>query len=157
MHLKLTADELRLLVDYDPGTGHLLRRSKRVGTPYMENGYTRIRIDGRAYRAHRLAWLHFYGEWPSEQIDHINGARSDNRIENLRQASNAMNGQNRKGPKSHNKSGYLGVHWNKKDRSFRAVIKANRVTHYLGSFKDPAVAYQAYLSAKRVLHAGCTI
>jgi len=157
MNSTLTADELRSLVGYDPTTGLLQRLSRRVGTPYMENGYIRIRIDGRAYRAHRLAWLHFHGEWPSEQIDHINGFRSDNRIENLRQVSNAINGQNRKGPKSNNKSGYLGVHWNKKDRAYRAVIKANRVTHYLGSFQDPATAYQAYLAAKRVLHPGCTI
>ena len=70
--------------------------------------YTYISIYGKRYPAHRLAWLYIYGEWPPDQIDHIDGEPSNNRLDNLRLATNSENQQNRK-IASNNTSGAKGV------------------------------------------------
>ncbi|MDA6380520.1 HNH endonuclease signature motif containing protein [Escherichia coli] len=69
-----------------------------------------IMINGKAYPAHRLAWLIVYGTMPDGFIDHINRVRTDNRISNLRLVTHSENMQNRKIQKN-NKSGYRGVSW----------------------------------------------
>jgi hypothetical protein len=89
---KLTAERLRERLHYDAETGVFTRR---VGSGHAHagdmagsvhsTGYVRIGIDGGKYTAHCLAWLYVHGVWPSDQIDHINRNRSDNRIANLRQ------------------------------------------------------------------------
>ena len=91
----LNADEARELLDYDPATGVL--RWKRNMTPRARAGkeagviqmgrYRRGGIRGRYYMSHRLAWLIVTGEWPTQEIDHINGACADNRWSNLRRSS----------------------------------------------------------------------
>jgi hypothetical protein len=95
-------ERLRELFSYDPTTGRFTRAvgvrgaaSGIVAGSKQRSGYVYMRVDGRAYRAHRLAWLLIYGTWPN-QIDHINHNRSDNRIANLRPASRALNALNRK-------------------------------------------------------------
>ena len=89
---KLTAERLRERLHYDAGTGVFTRRvgSGHARTGEMagsvhSTGYVRISIDGGKYTAHCLAWLYVHGVWPPDQIDHINGNRSDNRIANLRE------------------------------------------------------------------------
>jgi hypothetical protein len=114
----------------------------------MNNGYVCIRIDNILYTAHRLAWLYVHGNWPAHQLDHINKNRSDNRLCNLREATNAENAQNRK--RSDNKTGYTGV--NQENNKWKAEIKLNYKTIRLGLFETPEEAYSAYLSAKHGLH-----
>jgi hypothetical protein len=98
----LTAERLRELVDYDPETGKFTwtrnRAYKALGgtaAGYLNtNGYARITIDSVSHAAHRLAWLHVYGEWPKASIDHINRNRQDNRIANLREATQSEQNAN---------------------------------------------------------------
>lgn len=119
------------------------------------NGYLQICIDGQLYKAHRLAWLLHYGEWPKENIDHINGDRSDNRISNLRDVDQFINMQNQRKGSSRNKSGLLGVSpW--KGR-WKAEIFVSGKKKYLGLFDTANEAHAAYLNEKRGAHAGCTL
>lgn len=96
---------LKEVLDYDPATGVFTWRVElnargKVGDPAGCNswGYRVIRIDGRLYGAHRLVWLYVHGRWPDAMIDHVNGDRSDNRIENLREANSVQNAHNAKRP-----------------------------------------------------------
>lgn len=159
MNSQLTQSRLKELLHYNPDTGLFTWKvslSKRVkvgdiaGT-VKNPGYLRIRIDGKPYYAHRLAWLYVYGAWPKDQIDHINGERTDNRICNLREATNAENQQNRK-KQINNVSGYPGVYWNKSGQKWQARIKINSKTKYLGLFETPEAGHHAYLAAKAELH-----
>lgn len=105
--------------------------------------------------AHRLAWLYVHGEWPSKHLDHLNGNRTDNRIENLRQVSVAENAENTRRPHRDNKSGYLGVC--KKRGKWLAVIQIKGKYTRIGLFDTPEMAHEAYLAEKRKHHKACTI
>ena len=127
-------------------------------------GYIQVKADTHLLYAHRLAWLHFYGEWPADQIDHINGIRDDNRIVNLRDVSQQVNAQNQRKarrpavPSSFN-TGLLGTYLCRKRWVFVAQIQ-NPITRRqirLGCFATADDAHQAYLEAKRRLHEGCSI
>jgi hypothetical protein len=121
-----------------------------------DKGYIVIRCFGRLHHAHRLAWLLTHGAWPSGDIDHINGVRADNRIANLRDVSRSVNQQNLKAARRDNQNGLLGV---KKTRcgTFEARINLNGRYVHLGTFPAAAEAHQAYITAKRNNHEGCTI
>lgn len=114
-------------------------------------GYLQIRVNKKLYFAHRLAWLHFYGEHPKDQIDHINCIKTDNRISNLREATNFENSRNTK-INSRNKSGFKGVRWHVRDKVWRAEIRINKKYVYLGSFKSPEEAHVVYIKAAEKLH-----
>jgi hypothetical protein len=92
-----------------------------------------------------------YGEWPSGEIDHINGVRTDNRVENLRVATRSENMQNTKKPVT-NKSGKKGVSWDKTTGKWRAEIRANGKKYNLGRFKTIEEAFKAHESAADKLH-----
>jgi hypothetical protein len=112
-------------------------------------GYTQIKLRGRSYPAHRLAFLYMTGAWPEADVDHINGVRSDNRWENLRPATNAENAQNAKRRKD-NTSGLAGV--TRRGRRWRAQINAGGVRHNLGHHDTAEQAYAAHAEAKARLH-----
>jgi len=116
-----------------------------------EYGYYRVSINRKLYAAHRIVWFLVKGEWPTGQIDHINGIGSDNRIENLRVVNSSENNQNKKAPNT-NSSGFMGVSWNKKGKKWEARIKLNGKQKYLGYFSTPELAYDAYLKAKSAMH-----
>lgn len=105
------------------------------------DGYLKGRLLGERYRAHRVIWLLHTGSWPSDQIDHINGNKSDNRIENLRDVSGQENLRNQR-RRSTNTSGYAGVSWHKRDNRWSAQIWHDGRKRHLGLFKsrDEAVA-----------------
>lgn len=115
-------------------------------------GYIVIRILGKLYGAHRLAWLYVYGYFPAEDTDHINGVRTDNRIENLREATRSENNQNIKKCKKNSETGFLGVRANKRDGTFVSRINTKGTHIHLGTFKTAELAHEAYLKAKRELH-----
>lgn len=122
-----------------------------VANNVSAHGYIRIGIDGTRYQAHRLAWFYVYGKWPRSQIDHINRDRLDNRISNLREASDAQNKQNL-GLNSRNTSGVTGVTWDKQRQKWFAKINHNYKQIPLGRFDNIQDATNAYAEAKRRLH-----
>lgn len=161
-------EKIKDLLKYDPDTGIFTWIGKsatranrtKVGSQagsLAQNGYTIISIFGNRILAHRLAWFFVYNKFPDYNIDHINGNPNDNRIENLRDISQALNSQNARKPRTNNKSGYLGVHFSKVSNKWTSQITIDRKCKSLGFFKTPEEAYTAYLRAKRELHEGCTL
>lgn len=154
----LTQERLKELLDYDPDAGIFTRRiamnghraGETCGTVHFE-GYIAIKVDGRSYMAHRLAWLYVEGRWPRREIDHVNRSRSDNRWCNLREATRGENQQNRS-VRRDSKSGYPGVTWDRAAKKWRARISRGGKQFFLGHFDDPLQAAGAYRDAKSALH-----
>lgn len=156
----LTQQRLKELLSYDQGTGIFIwstKKSKRIKIGDIAgcknpDGYIYIRVDGKGYFAHRLAWLYVYEKMPEKEIDHINEIRDDNRMCNLRLANHQENGQNQSNPRTHNTSGFLGVSWHKCGKKWRAYITLNGKIKHLGYFNTAEEAHAAYLCAKREYH-----
>ena len=154
----LTQKRLKELLHYDPETGvftwRITRGSNAVkGTEAgaIDGEYLRIKIDGKSYRAHRLAILYVTGKWPPHDVDHKNHAGTDNSLGNLRPATEAQNMKNRKLNRN-STSGYKGVTWNKKDQRWWARIMVSGKSKFLGRFNDPETAHAAYCAAADALH-----
>jgi len=154
MRNDLTADRLRALMHYNPETGefsrnvHLSNRSRAsqvVGNKHS-SGYIIICVNGSPRRAHRLAWLYVYGEWPKEQIDHINGIRDDNRIANLRDVTALENKRHRTMPQKPGRM--LGAALHKATGRWSSQMTVNYKKIHLGYFNTEAEAHSAYAAAK---------
>ena len=154
-------------LDYDPSTGvftwkaipNPIHREKiwnkrfagtRAGST-DKAGYTRIKIHGSSESAHRLAWLWVTGKEPSDEIDHRDGDRSNNRFDNLREATRSQNCQNRV-PLPKGASDHCGVYFHKRNNRWIGQINADKVRHYLGSFKTEEAANAAVRAARARLH-----
>jgi hypothetical protein len=159
----LTAEWVRGLFDYDHEMGALIwrvdkgpraRRGDVAGSTHSSRrGY--VKVDGRSHLVHRLIWLHVYGRWPEQEIDHVDGDPLNNRIANLRDVTRSVNQQNLFRAKANNQCGLLGVR--RVRGRWRARITSNGSPLHIGSFATAEEAHQAYLKAKRELHPGCTI
>lgn len=112
-------------------------------------GYLSGRILDGAYQAHRVAWAIYYGNWPSTQIDHINGDRKNNKIENLRDVTQQENCRNL-GMRSDNSSGHVGVAWFERDQRWRAYITVGGKQVHLGYYVSIGEAVAARLTATTV-------
>lgn len=141
---------------YDKETGVFTwancRRPHLNGNPLGtldKDGYLTAKINQVRVRLHRLAWFVEYGEWPSSQIDHINGDKVDNRIVNLRLADNSENNCNRP-VQSNNKLGIKGVR--RHGSGYQALICKNKKQILLGTFKTVEEAKAAYDKAATKLH-----
>ena len=156
----INADYLRSRVTYSPDTGDLTwlptgnRRwdTRLAGTlaGTRRNGYLVLSFNGEKYYAHRLVWLYVTGEWPPNEIDHIDRDRINNRFANLRPATSGQNKGNLS-KRSNNTSGTKGVFWHKHMRRWRAQIQQAGVSRHLGYFnttEDAAVAYAAAARAQ---------
>jgi hypothetical protein len=151
----LTVDCVNSLLSYDAISGHFTwlvdpctgprRKGTRAGC-LDQTGYWLIKIGQKRYMAHRLAWFSVHGSWPNLDIDHINGDRNDNRLENLREASRSENCANRR-LQSSGKSGFKGIHWNKKLNKWQVGLKQGQLKKHIGVFKDLEDAKSAYLRA----------
>ena len=155
----LTQEQLKSILHYDQKTGIFtwrIRSSNRVkigmaaGTKHIM-GYVSISIDKKPYLSHRLAWLYVHGYMPTNEIDHINGVRNDNRILNLREANHAENIRNT-GMYSHNTSGYRGVYFRKDTNKWQSQTKLHGKHISLGSFDTAIEASKAYESYVLINH-----
>lgn len=157
----MNASELRSILMYDRLSGIFRWRSSLGGVTFgaiagrvKSDGYIEIHVRGKSYGAHRLAWLYVYGEFPKNEIDHINGNRADNRIRNLRNATKAENQHNRSLVSRISASGLTGVFPNKNGK-WSAGIRVDGKRTTIGSFATKEEASAAYLRAKRKLHPKC--
>lgn len=154
---------VRYLFKYSKRTGLFTRRVSvspkalkgMVAGEKHPRRYVAISIRNKKYYAHRLAWLYVTGEWP-DQIDHINGVKSDNRWRNLRAADYRLNSENRFKPQSNNTLKTLGVSPSD-GKGFRARIGVRGKEMHLGTFPTKKKAHAVYVKAKRALHEGCTL
>lgn len=162
----LSAQYLRKVLDYAPETGrftwrisvpHSPRKAGDDAGTFDVEGYRRIVIQHKSYRAHRLAWLYLHDEWPLLQIDHVNGDKADNRIANLRLVTTSQNQQNLKAAHRDSASGVLGIVWVKKRKKWEARVRLNGKSYYAGQFDDPQEAHKSYVRAKRQLHTHGTL
>jgi len=153
-------EQMKALLDYVPETGHFVwkvdRRRVRPGDIagcVGHHGYRLIRLGGHLRHAHRWVWYWHTGEWLDSHIDldHINGNRDDNRIENLRIASRCQNMWNGK-TRADNKTGYPGVVKPKGRDKWDARIIVKGEFHFLGAFDTYEQAVAARQAAERVLH-----
>lgn len=148
-------DSLKEFLHYHQESGKLLWKSNKkpinqwreAGTLWV-NGYVRIRCRGKYYYAHRVVWYLAHGE--NVEIDHINGIRTDNRIENLRSCNRQQNLRNssKHFPNGSATSKCKGVYWSKQKSKWHARINVDGKTKHLGFFsdeKDAAVSYDAAL------------
>jgi len=156
-----TIEQVKFRVNYNPESGaftwnhapnHSQVRADSIGN--SSKGYKQISIDGMRVLAHRLAWFIHFGQWPSQQIDHINGDRSDNRIVNLRLADYRINAQNRHAAYKNNRTGLLGARWHKKQQKFVSAIRVGKRMVHLGTFDSAEDAQRAYHAAKQMHHLG---
>ena len=152
----ITAEVVRALFDYDPTTGIFTRRvtvasnaqAGSIAGSAHKSGYIHIGINRTAYKAHRIAWLHHYGEWPDGSLDHINGDVSDNRIANLRIATIQQNCANAR-TRWDNTTGKKGV---KKFKSRWQARIGKGGEYHLGTFDTQEEAAAAYAGAAKVLY-----
>lgn len=149
---ELTATELKTYLSFDAESGIFLwreRLSNRI-PPSMKAGtidkwgHRAIKIGQRLYRAHRLAWLYVYGVWPPCEIDHINGARDDNRIVNLRLSDARWQQRANQKKRKDSKNQFKGV--KQSGSRWTARCTKNRVVTYMYGFRTPEEAHAAYLA-----------
>jgi hypothetical protein len=162
----LTAERLREILHYDKDTGSFtwahdvrcghrneqLKYRKGSSAGYVnKQGYLMICIEQRSYRAHRLAWHHVTGEWPTSLLDHKNEQKADNKWDNLRLADKSLNSLNRRKPPANNTSGYKGVTFHAASGLWKASLVVQGKTHSLRYHKTPELAYAARVAAERRL------
>lgn len=154
MKNELTFERASELLRYDEETGKIFWRVTRGGWikdgaeagSQWRNTYRQIKIDGRLYKAHRVAWLLHYGVWPKNQIDHIDGDGLNNRPENMRDVTQRENTRNAR-MRSDNTSSVTGVYWYKPYGTWKAQININGKRKHLGYFTDFGEAAAAYRKA----------
>ena len=158
MNATLTVQRVRELLNYCPTTGHLswavYRNSQavigqRAGHLDKVTGYRVIGIDRKVYQEHRVAWLHFYGQWPTEEIDHDNHIRDANPIRNLRDVPPNVNTKNKSKSKA-NSSGYTGVYALPSGKWIARICVDRKIIN-LGTFPDRDLACAARRTAS-LLH-----
>ena len=155
----ISADEVKSRFNYCKDSGLIFwadgrRKGKQAFTYTSKRGYHVTTFRGKGgettLAAHRVAWALHHGNWPSGQIDHINGDKTDNRICNLRDVVNAENARN-SAMKSNNTSGVSGVYLHKQTGKWCAQINAFGKTVGLGLFVEKRDAVIARKAAERVL------
>lgn len=161
---KLPAEYVRECLDYNPETG-IFRWKFRDDIPQYVNaqyegkvagqehseGYRVICIKYQRYFSHRLAWLLMTGEWPKDEIDHIDCNRKNNKWNNLREATCSQNFMNRK-ILENTVSGFKGVNWHKQNKKWLVRMKVNKKSIYVGCYDDIEDAKKSMIEARKKHH-----
>ncbi len=155
----IDVDYLKSVINYDSDTG-LLTWAKSYGNAIegdvagclKASGYWIVGLRGEKYLAHRLAWLWVNGAWPVNQIDHINGNKLDNRMENLRDVLPHVNMQNHDHFKRPNKSGITGVYWKESKGGWFAGISVKGTKINRGPYKTKERASEVREMLRRQHH-----
>jgi hypothetical protein len=149
--MKLSQARLKELLNYDPGSGEFTWKAARRGIQIgwiaghvWPDGYRKITIDGQPYQAHHLAWLYVHGKLP-RRIDHKDGQRDHNSIDNLRLATQSQNRANSRRSIT-NTSGFKGVSWDPKTQNWRPGIMKDGKTVRFGRFSTAEEAHRAYVA-----------
>lgn len=138
--------DLKKKIYYDPLTGEFTRLATGKKAGYFSGKYLHIKVSNTRFQQHRLAWFFYHGTFPNCAIDHIDGDPSNNRIANLRLATDGINQQNSKK--------FIGV---TVDRNlYKAQISIKGRSRTIGRFRTFEEARQAYLQAKIANHFGCS-
>ena len=157
----VSREEVVRLLDYDPVTGIFIWKVRtaicvkigaEAGSVFVNgNGkpYRRIMIKGRHYYSHRLAWLVLSGQFPDDEIDHVDGNGLNNSAKNLRPATRTENTRNKRKPVN-NTTGIVGVYWDKTYSKWAAKICLNGKLKHIGIFDDFADAVAARKEAERM-------
>jgi hypothetical protein len=141
--------------EYDPSTGVVRNKVKRykaragdiVGT-YRPDGYRQVCVDGTILLLHRVAFALAFGRWAEFEVDHANGDRSDNRAENLREATKSQNGANKRVCRD----GLKGASFCERAGKWRASLRKDGKFHHIGLFDTAEAAHAAYVAAARQHH-----
>ena len=137
------------------GIGNMKRNMYKPAGGINNKGYFKLNLKiygmRKTVQNHRIAWFLYYGKWPDNMIDHINGIRTDNRIVNLREATNSQNQFNR-GADKDSTSKYKGVSLNKRNNKWKSGITVNTKIIHLGYFHNEHLAALAYNKAAIKLH-----
>jgi len=149
----LTQDQVQSLFNYNDKTGELFWKEARYkdrqwleAGHWHNRGYRQVRVREKEYLVHRIIWLYVYGTHP-EEIDHINGDKADNRLENLRAGNKSLNQRNAKRRKD-NKSGMSGVNWCNREQRWIVRIQYNKRRIMIGQYTDLEKAKAARLAAQ---------
>lgn len=153
----ITLERLKSVLHYEPVTGvwtwiKAISQRGKVGAVagcIKDTGYRSIGVYRKEYRSNRLAHFYMTGEWPKNHIDHENLDTTDDRWNNLREATPTQNNANW-GRKSTNKSGYKGVSWNKANKKWVAYLQVGRKNRNLGYFTTPEAAHERYCEEARI-------
>lgn len=145
MKTKLVPEKIKNRVTYNPITGILLKDNKEV-KHVSSNGYLELRFEVTKYYAHRVAWFIMTGEQPNI-IDHINGNRSDNSWQNLRNISKKENSLNLK---CHRQGQKLGVYFNKEHNKWKVVMPKGVFLGYYESLKEANEVFDSYIKRSKV-------
>jgi len=165
----VTPEILRQLIRFDEATGEyfwkerdasLFKNERRIScfrsrfvgkklfTKPTRHGYGAAIVLGYSFLAHQIVWAFHHGEWP-KMIDHINGDRFDNRLENLRECTPSENQKN-KAMLARNTSGRIGVTWNRQRRKWYSSIRVENKYIFLGSFHSLDDASDARARAEKL-------
>lgn len=153
----ITQDYLKSILHYDKNTGMFtwikssnrkIRLGVEAGWMDSSSGYKRMKLLGKTYLQHRLAWLYSYGTWPSKEIDHIDGDVLNNSLTNLRDVYHYENMKNKKG---HRGGRLFGCYFDKVNNKWKAQLIFNKKRIFIGRYDLEKTAHEAYISMKWLL------
>jgi HNH endonuclease len=153
--MELSQEFLQKVFHYEDGC---LYRKKQIGEQILigkragriNHAYRAVSVKGKEYMEHRIIFMFHHGYFP-EEVDHIDGNKTNNKIENLRPATHAENLRNQK-LKSSNTSGFKNVGWAKREERWRVRLTVSGKDKHIGYFKDRELADLVALEACNLYH-----
>ena len=151
----VSVEELKELMFYQDGkmvwkvNKGSAKAGSTVGSP-DKDGYLKTSINRKMYRLNRLVWFYHYGVWPINKIDHKDGDNTNDKVDNLREATSQQNQFNKKSFGKYSK--HKGVTWHKRDKRWQASYQLDGTRVYIGNFDTEEEAAKAYQLTVKPLH-----